>query len=148
MNELTFQRWDYTLVFRRNIQNRWRPRQPERIDMIVPVIDGVTVKDILDHDGFAGLAALYVEPTATHWGGSPNYGDDGRWAIIDGSCGVVGCCGVQADITVAETTVGWSRFKTGTGEPDDRKYVFDRTAYMAAVNGIAHLHPMAVTERT
>lgn len=24
MNELTFQRWDYTLTFKRNLQNRWR----------------------------------------------------------------------------------------------------------------------------
>ncbi len=147
VNELTFQRWDYTLTFRRNLQNRWRARQPERIDMIVPVIDGTTVKNLLDHDGFAGLPAHYVEPFARHWGGSPNYGDDGHWAIIDGGCDVVGCCGVQADITVEATTVRWSHFRIGTQDPDDREYVFDRAAYMAAVSGIAHLQPVAVSEK-
>ena len=144
VNELTFQRWDYTLRFRRNLQNRWRAREPERIDMIVPVMDGMTVKDILDYGGFAGLPAYYVEPFATHWGGSPNYGDDGWWAIIDGGCGVVGCCGVQADITVDDKTVRWSHFKIGTRNPDDRAYVFDRTVYLSAINGISHLRPIPV----
>lgn len=147
MNELTFQRWDYTLTFKRNLQNRWRPRQPERIDMIVPFIDGAAVKDILGHDGFAGLPSNYVEPHATQWGGPPNYGDDGRSAIIDGGCGVVGCCGVAADITFETDTVRWSHFKIGTSEPDQREYVFDRAAYSAAIDTIPRLHPIAFTEK-
>jgi hypothetical protein len=147
VNQLTFQRWDCTITFKRNLQNRWRPRQPEHIDMIVPFIDGVAVKDLLGHDGYAGLPSNYVEPHATHWDGPPNYGDDGRWAIIDGGCGVVGCCGVEADITFETDTVRWSHFTIGQQDTDQREYTFDRAAYAATIDAIPRLHPIAVTEK-
>ncbi|MEY4229237.1 MAG: hypothetical protein RLZZ362_86 [Actinomycetota bacterium] len=115
--------------------------------MIVPFIDGVAVKDLLGHDGDAGLPSNDVEPCATHWGGPPNYGDDGRWAIIDGGCGVVGCCGVEADIIFETDTVRWSRFKIGQRDPDQREYRFDRAAYAATIGAIPRLHPIAVTEK-
>lgn len=141
MNELSFRRYAYTLVFKRNLQNRWRPRpREEEVDLVVPVIDGKSVGEIVGWDGvLAGLPAHYVEPTAQQWGGSPSYGDDGRTALIDGECGVVDCCGVQADVTFDDTSVRWSHFKIGTCEPDDREYVFGRAAYEAAIKGIASL---------
>ncbi len=147
MNVLSFERHAYTLVYKRTIQNRWRPPPPKRLDLIVPIIDGVTVRELLNYDGFPGLPARYVEPHATHWTGFPNYGDDGRWAVIDGGCGVVGCCGVQATITKDTATVRWSHFTIGTGEPDDRQYVFDRRAYDTAVDRIPELEPIEVQER-
>ena len=135
------------MIFKGNLQNRWRPQPPQKLDLIVPVIDGTTVKEILGHDGLAGLPAQYVEPLATQWSGPPGYGDDGRAAIIDGGCGVVGCCGVEADITFDETSVRWSHFKIGTSDPDEREFVFDRAAYEASVGGIASLTPVPVTEK-
>ncbi|MCE9623546.1 MAG: hypothetical protein K8R99_14510 [Actinomycetia bacterium] len=146
MNELSFRRYAYTLVFKRNLQNRWRPRPPLNLDLIVPVIDGKTVQEILNHGGYAGLPAHYVEPQSTQWSGPPGYGDDGLAAILDGGCGVVGCCGVQASITFDETTVRWSGFRTGTGKPDEHEFVFDRAAYDAAINGIAKLSVTPVVE--
>lgn len=148
VNELSFRRYAYTLVFKRNLQNRWRPRPPQTIDLVVPVIDGKTVAELVGWSGgLAGLPAHYVEPFTTQWNGPPGYGDDGRAAIIDGDCGVVGCCGVQADITFDETTVRWSAFTIGTGEPDGREYLFDRRAYEAAINGITSLNATPVQEK-
>lgn len=146
MNEISFRRYAYTLVFKRNLQNRWRPRpRREEVDLVVPVIDGRTVGEIVGwHGALAGLPADYVEPIAQQWNGPPGYGDDGRTAIIDGDCGVVGCCGVEADVVFEANTVHWSRFKVGTRRPDEREYVFDRTAYEAAVEGIASLTPVPV----
>lgn len=149
MNELSFRRYAYTLVFKRNLQNRWRSRPPQAIHLVVPVIDGNTVAELVGWNGtLAGLQAQYVEPFTTQWSGPPGYGDDdGRAAIIDGDCGVVECCGVQADITFDEATVRWSGFKIGTCEPDAREYLFERGAYEAAINGIASLTEVAVRQK-
>ena len=147
MNELSFRRYAYTLLFKRRLRDRWRSRPPLTLDLVVPVIDGRTVKEILNYDGYAGLPAQYVEPQSTQWSGPPGYGDDGLAAIIDGGCGVVGCCGVQASISFDATTVRWSGFTIGTGEPDEHEYVFDRTAYEAAINGIAVLSITPVQEK-
>ena len=146
VNELSFRRYAYTLVLKRNLQNRWRPRPPLNLDLVVPVIDGKTLQAILNHDGYAGLPAHYVEPQSTQWGGLPGYGDGGLAAILDGGCGNVGCCGVQARITFDETIVRWSGFTTGTGEPDQHEFVFDRAAYNAAIHGIAFLSVTPVRE--
>lgn len=141
MNEMSFRRYSYTVVFKRNLQNRWRPRpRRENVDLVVPLIDGQPVATLVGWDGvLPGLRAHFVEPKAQQWGGPPSYGDDGRTAIIDGDCGVVGCCGVQAGVTFGATEVRWSHFTIGNREPDDRDYVFDRTAYETAVSGIASL---------
>jgi hypothetical protein len=146
LNQLSFRRYAYTLEFGRNLQNRWRPGPPIELDLVVPVIDGLTVQEILDHDGFAGLPAHYVEPRARQWSGPASYGDDGLAAIIDGGCSNVGCCGVQASIEFHDTTVRWFGFKIGTGEPDTREYTFDRASYEAAIAGIASLSPTPVRE--
>ncbi len=147
MNELSFRRYAYTLVFKRNLQNRWRPRPPLNLDLVVPVIDGETVQEILNHGGYAGLPAQYVEPQSTQWSGPPGYGDYGLAAILDGWCGDVGCCGVQAKITFDETTVRWSGFTTGTPTPDQHEFVFNRAAYEAAINGIGSLRATPVQEK-
>jgi hypothetical protein len=135
------------LKFRRNVQNRWRPGPPVEMDLVVPVIDGRTVQETLDHDGLAGLPAHYLEPYATQWSGPPSYGDDGLASIIDGGCGNVGCCGVQATIEFHETTVRWFGFKIGTRKPDTRQYEFDRASYEAEIRGIASLSPTPVREK-
>lgn len=59
----------------------------------------------------------------------------------------MGCCGVQASITFHEATVRWSEFKIGNGETDDRVFVFDRCAYEAAIDGIASLTAISVSEK-
>ena len=66
VNELSFRRYAYTLVFKRNPQNRWRPQPPQTIHLVVPVIDGNTVAELVGWNGtLAGLPAQYVEPFTT-----------------------------------------------------------------------------------
>ena len=144
LHRLSFRRYAYTVVHRRNLQNRWRPPPPEEMDLIVPVIDGRTLKNILGFDGLPGLPAQYVEPNATQWSGPASYGDDGLSAIIDGGCGVVGCCGVQASVSFENDTVRWSGFTVGTADPDGRAFEFDRVEYEQAIAGLATLPAVAV----
>ena len=48
MNELSFRRYSYTVVFKRNLQNRWRPHpRKEEADLIVPLIDGQPVATLV-----------------------------------------------------------------------------------------------------
>lgn len=60
LRQLTFCKFAYTLVRRRNLQNRWRPPPPEERVLVVPLIDGRMVKDMLACGGLPGLPAEYV----------------------------------------------------------------------------------------
>lgn len=104
------------------------------LDLAVPVIDGVPLYQRLE-DRYPGVKQELVAPPSRHWLGEPKYEEDGRAVILDGSCGVAGCCGVMAHITLARRFVVWSDFfaRGHPPLPDGLHFEFDRTDYEAAI---------------
>jgi hypothetical protein len=99
-------------------------------DIAVPVIDGVPLFERLP-GRYPGLAVRTVTPPSRQWLGAPVYEEDGRAVILDGTCGVAGCCGVMATIEVGPDTVLWHDFYAlgGPDLPSDLRFVFVRWKY-------------------
>ena len=114
-------------------------RREGRDEVVVPIIDGRPLNEMLDRHA-SGLSRSLVAPPSRQWLGRPVYEEDGRAVVLDGTCGVAGCCGVFARITLTADTVRWSDFFT-PGEPPlptGLAFEFDRDAYeatLAAVGG-------------
>src|SRR3954447_25795394 len=91
------------LSFRR-MRGKFDIDEPYDLDIAVPVIDGRPLHEIVG-DRFYGIATTLAAPPSRHLLGQPTYGEDGLTALLDGSCLVVGCCGVMAQVDVREDTV-------------------------------------------
>jgi len=107
-------------------------------DIAVPVVDGVPLFERLPHR-YPGLAVGIVAPPSGQWLGNPVYEEDGRAVILDGKCGVAGCCGVMAKIEVLPSTVVWRDFYAlgGPEVPGDLRFVFVRWGYEKALSSLA-----------
>jgi hypothetical protein len=95
-------------------------------------------------DGNAGLAGNYaglaVGPTlpASHYLGEPveTWFGDGDTILLGCVCGDPGCWPLTARVTVSESTVTWSGFRTGHRDWDLSAvgpFTFERRAYEAAL---------------
>jgi hypothetical protein len=107
-------------------------------DIAVPVIDDVPLFERLP-ERYPGLAVGIVAPPSGQWLGAPVYEEDGRAVILDGKCGVAGCCGVMAKIELRPDTVVWRDFYA-LGGPDlasDLRFVFVRWEYQKALASLA-----------
>ena len=95
-----------------------------RDEVVVPIIDGVPLHEMLGRRP-SGLSLSYEE--------------DGRAVVLDGTCGVAGCCGVFARITMNADTVHWSDFFTRSDPPlpAGLAFEFDRVAYEATINALS-----------
>ena len=107
-------------------------------DIAVPVIDGVPLFERLP-DQYPGLAVSIVTPPSGQWLGAPVYEENGRAVILDGKCGVAGCCGVMAKIEMWPDTVMWHNFYAlgGPDLPGNLRFVFVRWEYEKALASLA-----------
>jgi hypothetical protein len=99
-------------------------------DVVVPVIDGVPLYEMLG-DRWLGIPAAWVRAPSRQWLGAPAVVEYGRPVVLDGSCGIAGCCGVVARISVLSDTVIWDQFH-GHGRPDvpdELRFDFARNDY-------------------
>lgn len=113
------------------------------IDLAVPVIDGMPLFTYIDGDLVPGLAFDDVAPPSRHWLGEPYDVVFERAAVLDGTCGVAGCCGVSARIDTGIDSVTWSDFSVGPNSALDLgPFVFDRAAYEATLAGCGDLAPV------
>ena len=131
VNRLTLERHVY-------IHEGVRRRVERREEVVVPIIDRTPLHEMVD-DRFSGLALPFVEPPSRQWLGAPTYQEDGRAVILDGSCGVAGCCGVFARITVTDDTVRWSDFfsRSDPPLPTGLDFEFEWVAYEATINAVS-----------
>jgi len=106
-------------------------------DIAVPVIDGVPLFERLP-DRYPGLAVSMVTPPSGQWLGAPVYEKNGRAVILDGKCGVAGCCGVMAKFEVRFDAVIWHDFYAlgGPDLPGDLEFGFVRWEYEKALASI------------
>ena len=113
-------------------------------DIAVPVTDGVPLFERLP-DRYPGLAASMVAPPSGQWLAAPVYEEHGRAVILDGKCGVAGCCGVMAKIEVWPDTVVWRDFYAlgGPALPSDLQFVFVRWDYEQALESLLRAPRMA-----
>ena len=78
-----------------------------------------------------------VAPPSRHWLGEPDewLSERGRAAVLTCGCGMFGCGGVAARITVARDTVTWGdfRFANSPTVVPIGPFTFDRAAYEAAI---------------
>lgn len=117
-------------------------------EIAVPVIDGVPLHERLGDVAF-GLALDLVAPPSHQWTGGATYVEDGRAVILDGTCGIAGCCGVFADITIGKEEVTWSDFFCRAGNveiPDGLQFTFDRRAYERAIAGVLTVPAQSMTD--
>ena len=153
MNRLTLERYSWRLEPRRP---SWlvRDREPYTpSDLVVPVVDGVAVVDRFGLD-FPGIPSMYLLPPSQHWLGDPDYverdDDDVEKAVIlDGSCGVAGCCGLSATVTVGEAEVTWSGFFARVRPRIDQgiSFTFSVGEYREAIASVAVVEPTIWAER-
>lgn len=81
-------------------------------------------------------------PPSKHRLGEPPYEDNGRAVLLDGFCGIAGCCGLMACITVTDEHVRWDDvFTRGPDLPRDLSFTFGRADYEAALRSILDLMP-------
>jgi hypothetical protein len=111
-----------------------------REEIVVPIIDGTPLHEMVDHR-WSGLAVSLVEPPSRQWLGEPTYEEDGRAVVLDGTCGVAGCCGVFARITMGDDTVRWWDFFTRAEPclPLDLAFEFKRVAYEATIYAVSEV---------
>jgi hypothetical protein len=117
------------------------PTTRETVDLVVPVIDGVPLFEIVEAH-YPGLAIEHVAAPSHEWLGQPTYGDDGgRAVVIDGSCGVAGCCGVLADIVVSTNVVTWTGLFSRAVDTalETFAFLFDRGEYERAIANVRDL---------
>lgn len=105
-------------------------------DIAVPVVDGVPLFETLG-DRYPGVAIDLVAPPSRHWLGEPAYEEEGRTVIVDGTCGVAGCCGVMARIASDGPVVVWSDFfaRGRPPLPPGLRFEFDQAEYEASIAG-------------
>jgi hypothetical protein len=153
VNRLTLERYNWRVKPRRPW---WLVRDPELrrpIDLVVPVVDGVAVADRVGL-GFPGLPSRYVVSPSRHWLGHPEYvecddDDVEKTVILDGGCGVAGCCGLSATVTVGDEVVTWVGFFARiTPRIDERiSFTFSLADYRDAIASISLVEPTAWVER-
>jgi hypothetical protein len=114
-------------------------------DLAVPVVDGIPLFEMIGGGGYPGVPESWVRPPSREWLGAPEYVEYGRAIVLDGACGVAGCCGVVARISVLPDTVIWDEFHGhGATQPPERlRFEFDRDDYEAQLEGLPRV---AVTE--
>lgn len=114
---------------------RWRWNTT---DLAVPVIDSVPLFEILGTD-WPGLDARLVLAPSLQWLGSPDYREYGGTVVLDGSCGIAGCCGVIFRISLFADTVVWDQpYCHGEVDiPEDLRFEFDRAEYEAQLRALA-----------
>lgn len=102
-------------------------------DLVVPVVDGIPLFEMLGGGGCPGIPDEWVWPPSRQWLGSPEYVEYGRAIVLDGACGVAGCCGVVARISALTDTVIWDEFHGhGATKPPERLQLeFERDDYEA-----------------
>ncbi|HEX5740253.1 MAG TPA: hypothetical protein VFY17_01720 [Pilimelia sp.] len=120
---------------------------------IVPCVDGVPLPDLVRDAGlpparrrrrrgpagrYAGLKRDEVGWPSRHYLGEPalSWFGDGDTVLLGCTCGDWGCSPFTATVTVRETVVCWSRFRTRRREWDHRKLpvlTFDRAQYERAL---------------
>ncbi len=130
------------------VRYRVRPHSDDEefygaLDLAVPVIDGTPLFLSLG-DRYPGVAVDLVAPPSRQWLGDVRYGEGSRAVVLDGVCGVAGCCGVFARISLHEGLVVWSEFfARGLPElPHGLCFEFDREAYERAIAGVLDLCPI------
>ena len=117
------------------------PDTRETVDVVVPVVDGVPLYEIVEAH-YPGVAIEHVAAPSHEWLGQPTYGDDGgRAVVIDGSCGVAGCCGVLADIVVSTNVVTWTGLFSRAVDTalETFAFLFDRGEYERAIANVRDL---------
>jgi hypothetical protein len=89
-------------------------------------------------DRYPGIAVSIVTPPSGQWLGAPVYEENERAVVLDGKCGVAGCCGVMAKIEVRPDTVIWDDFYAlgGPDLPSDLRFVFVRWEYEKALASV------------
>jgi hypothetical protein len=109
-------------------------------DLVVPAIDGTLLFEMLG-GRWPGIPAGWVLPPSGQWLGSPEQVEYGRSIVLDGSCGIAGCCGVVARISVLSDTVIWDEFHGhgGTDIPEQLQFEFDREGYEEQLRGLPHV---------
>jgi len=129
-------------VLRRRYVRRDGAKFDVRSDLAVPLIDGVELTDMLD-DRDEGVSFALVSPPGGQWTGSPTYVEYGRPVILDGTCGIAGCCGVVARITIDREVVRWHDFYAHGSPPlpSHLDFTFERSEYEAAIEGASSLTP-------
>lgn len=108
------------------------PKQ-RTVVVAVPVIDGRPLCARFE-DRYPGVEMTVVDGT-THLRGTPLYEEGGRAVLLDGRCGVAGCCGVMAMVEVSADRVVWRDF-FAAGRPEiagGLRFEFDRAQYEAAL---------------
>ena len=78
-------------------------------DQFAPAVDGTPLFEVIGHD-WPGVPTYWFDSNPGEWLGSPRHVEYGRSVVLDGSCGVAGCCGVVARISVGPEVVIWDQF--------------------------------------
>jgi hypothetical protein len=111
-------------------------------DVAVPVIDGMPLFTYFEGETMPGIAFSYAAPPSRHWLGEPSDAS-GETALLDGTCGVAGCCGVSAHVDLGDEVVTWSDFLVGpSGSVDLGPFRFERVAYEATLAACGDLTPV------
>ncbi|MDQ6945728.1 MAG: hypothetical protein M3256_05500 [Actinomycetota bacterium] len=133
MHRLSFMRCDAPAVRKRG----------GTIELAVPVIDGVRLSERLG-GRFPGIAMKLLVLPSNHWSGVPEYVEEERPVILDGGCGIAGCCGVMARIELTPTAVVWADFfARGRPQlPDRLCFEFDRQQYILAIAALPDVPAM------
>jgi hypothetical protein len=116
-------------------------------EVAVPVIDGTPLY-VRFGDVFFGVDLDLVVPPGHQWSGEPSYVEYGRAVVLDGTCGVAGCCGVIAEITIGSDSVTWSNIYCHAGNvdiPADLEFTFDRASYEQAIRDVADTPPQTMS---
>lgn len=120
---------------------------------LVPSVDGVSLVDLVGAfeesqgftpaGGYAGIIPAYVQlgDLADYYRGiaRAQLPQRGRLWLLGCDCGEVSCWPLEADVTLAEESVGWSAFaqphRSAWSYAGFVPFVFDRRQYEDAVAG-------------
>lgn len=127
VNKLSFRRWtDHDA----DVEHPGR----RSVEIAVPMVDGVPLFELVK-DRYPGLVMSLVARPSKQLLGGASYVEDGRTVLLDGGCGVAGCCGVMATISVTREQIVWSDFfaRGRSTLPPNLHFTFDRDEYERAL---------------
>ena len=81
----------------------YRVPKQRTVVVAVPMIDGRPLYESFENR-YPGVEMAVVAGT-THLKGAPLYVEEGKPVLLDGKCGVAGCCGVMAMVVVRSVSV-------------------------------------------
>ena len=124
------------LSFRR-MRGTYEVMEPYELDIAVPVVDDTPLYELMG-ERFFGIDSALVMPPSRHLLDMPEYTDEDRTVLLDGTCLYASCCGVMAQVTVGDETVRWSSFfaRGGPEIPVTVSFEFDRRQYEAALASV------------